>query len=145
MGFILHSYSEYTEHEKQIMTKVFDDGFCSFLSQYGKFGIFYNDSVDKERTRFTIAHEIGHIVLQHTERNDTRIEEEANYFARCLLAPPVLLILKNVKSIEEVRNMSDISYQCAVNSFEAYKHRVKFYGKKLMGYEMGVKEMFYGS
>ena len=42
------------------------------------------------RIRFTIMHEIGHIVLDHTEHSDLA-ESEANFFAKYALAPPPLV------------------------------------------------------
>lgn len=61
--------------------------------------IFTNSSIRLSREIFTLAHEIGHIVL-HMDKNDSFIdnevtfkcyedemEQEANYFAACLLMP----------------------------------------------------------
>ena len=45
------------------------------------FYIFYDDSMYDRRIRFTIMHEIGHIVLDHTEHSDLA-ESEANFFAK---------------------------------------------------------------
>lgn len=48
--------------------------------------IIYNDKKDKKTVRFTIAHELGHYVLEHTEDDDLS-NKEANCFARNLLCP----------------------------------------------------------
>lgn len=67
--------------------------------------IFYNRDMPAERKKWTIAHELGHIFCQHfrhmpvtpgTPRNDDynlRVDTEADYFARSLLAPPWLIFL----------------------------------------------------
>ena len=47
----------------------------------------YNEEQAPSRTRFTIAHEFGHIALGH-DRSHPSSEEAANIFARNLLAPP---------------------------------------------------------
>ena len=60
--------------------------------------IFSNSSYPLSREIFTVAHEIGHVVLNHIESNNCTIHElssnhmdenelEANHFAVCLLMP----------------------------------------------------------
>lgn len=57
------------------------------------FLILYNDDpwyTDERRTRFSLAHELGHILLHH--RGDAKhLEREACVFARLLLCPRPLL------------------------------------------------------
>ena len=78
-----------------------DDGFT--IKKGCKFFIFLNDRKPKNRIRFTIAHELGHIESGHLDKinclgltmtahydNDSQsviFENEANSFARNLLAP----------------------------------------------------------
>ena len=65
--------------------------------------IFYNDEIEsKERKRFTIAHEIGHIVLKH-KGFSTINEKEADTFAAQLLLPHCILaeLVKRGKNITE--------------------------------------------
>ena len=57
-----------------------------FIYSLKSYFILYNDNMDINRIRFTIAHEIGHIALGHEESND-ETESEADYFARHLLVP----------------------------------------------------------
>lgn len=52
--------------------------------------ILYNEYLDECSIRFTLAHELGHIVLKHTEDND-KAKKEANCYARNILCPiPVI-------------------------------------------------------
>lgn len=51
-----------------------------------KFLIYCNDLKDDTTIKFTLAHELGHIVLGHTEDNEIT-NKEANCFARNLLCP----------------------------------------------------------
>lgn len=46
--------------------------------------IFYRDDLEGEQLLFAIAHEIGHLVLQHDENNHSA-ESEADEFARLLI------------------------------------------------------------
>lgn len=57
----------------------------------GTYLVLYDEQVESERRRaFTLAHEIGHILLAHEGGADRAAEEkEANAFAASLLAPEV--------------------------------------------------------
>ena len=92
----LKKYSQLTPEALQKAKEISEDGFCllvekgpipfAFLQWY----IFYDDTKSRERIRFTIMHEIGHIVLGHTEHSQLA-ESEANFFAKYSLAPPPLV------------------------------------------------------
>lgn len=67
-----------------------DDG--ETVKSGNKYIIFYNDEQLKTRQRWTIAHEIGHIVMKHDFKNVdeqlySKMEVEANFFAAQLLIP----------------------------------------------------------
>ena len=65
--------------------------------------IFYNDEIEsEERKRFTIAHEIGHIVLRHKGYSEIN-EKEADAFAAQLLLPHCILeeLIKRGKNVTE--------------------------------------------
>ncbi|MBQ8350472.1 MAG: ImmA/IrrE family metallo-endopeptidase [Clostridia bacterium] len=55
----------------------------------GAYLVLYDERVESERRRtFTLAHEVGHILLAHEGGENTAVEErEANAFAASLLAP----------------------------------------------------------
>jgi Zn-dependent peptidase ImmA (M78 family) len=72
-----------------------DDGFCAEDK-----AICYNNKKSRERTRFTIAHELGHIFLGHNSKGEpskinfySKDEKEinANAFAAELLVPATML------------------------------------------------------
>lgn len=81
--------------------------------------IFYDDTKPPSRQRFSIAHEIGHIVLHNPtgatvlnremSPNDDPLEREANVFASRLLAPLCVLHFLNVRSPEEISELCNIS------------------------------------
>lgn len=87
--------------------------------------IYYNDNVEnKGRIRFTIAHELGHCILGHTDSGNTcyrnsetddtdDIEFAANTFARDILMPATVLHSLNVNSIEEISDLCMVSRKSA--------------------------------
>lgn len=63
-----------------------DTGFTVYDTQNQRWLMFYNDTKCETTIRFTVAHELGHIILKHTK--DTSIaDREANCFARNILCP----------------------------------------------------------
>ncbi len=107
---------------------------CLWMRKDGQFIIFYNDTVSNiGRSRFTIAHELGHYLLKHNEltkkTNLSRyslseseydiFEKEANYFAKRLLAPIPLVdtYLVNWETItaECIEFAFDTSYTVALH------------------------------
>ena len=85
--------------------------------------IVYNKQKSRPRKRFTVAHEIGHILLGHVGKyqlvnrdpssKDDPIEQAANVFASRLLAPACVLWALNAHAPEEIMKLCDISYQAA--------------------------------
>lgn len=80
--------------------------------------ILVNKNCSNQRKRFTVAHELGHILLGHVGKyellnrepspNDNPIEQEANVFASRLLAPACVLWGCRVKNAEEISALCDI-------------------------------------
>lgn len=85
--------------------------------------IFYNSETMPERQRFSIAHEMGHIVLHNPtgatvmnreiSPNDDPLETEANIFASRLLAPLCILHFLNLNCAEEIAEYCSISMTAA--------------------------------
>jgi Zn-dependent peptidase ImmA (M78 family) len=61
------------------------DGFCQFSCDGLPPLIFINNQQPKDRYRFSLAHEMGHLVMHHTPHPEQEIE--ANRFASELLMP----------------------------------------------------------
>lgn len=143
LGIILVAYSTLTKYERRELQKIcaFEtkDGFCVCAKKDGKFVwyIYYDDSQLKERVRFTILHEIGHIVLGHREYSDLA-EAEANFFAKYAIAPPSLVHLIKPNDYIDIMLKFDTSMECGWNCFSYYqKWKANFYakGKKYEAYE----------
>ena len=90
-----------------------------------KYCIVYNDALEKSEIRWTIAHEIGHIVLRHFERYPDAVsssgvlresqyglfESEANLFARFLLARPVILAESGIIRISDIAERTGLPHE----------------------------------
>lgn len=75
------------------------------------------DFLCPQRLRFSLAHEIGHIFLRHTE-DDDKSEEEANYFASQVVAHDAIVVSMltgnwNV-DLDFIRDQLGISWDTAI-------------------------------
>ncbi len=83
----------------------------------GRYIVLFNDWKDDTTIRFTLAHEIGHIVLGHTEDNEVA-KKEANCVARNLLCPiPVRNVLE-LRTISDLCTTFDVSEPMAKASLQ---------------------------
>lgn len=77
--------------------------------------ILYNEEKGYYTNRFTIAHEIGHIILEH-DIDDSVAKREANCFARNLLCPAPIIDALNVTTINDYVEWFHVSDLMAENS-----------------------------
>ena len=98
--------------------KISEDGF--YLESVGKEYIYYND-IDRSyaRQNMTILHEIGHCVLDH-KGHSRHEEDEANFFAKYAIAPPVLVHRIGAKSPKDIYKNFDISFEAAIYAYKYY-------------------------
>ena len=87
--------------------------------------IYLNDTIhNKARRRFTLAHELGHVILGHDIGhihyqnneidNPADIQEtQANIFARNILMPATVLAALNIYTLDEIMALCDVPYQSA--------------------------------
>ena len=86
----LIKYSSLSPADQQLIEHAYPYGFSTKGSRSGIMQIYYNDKGQyPARQRFTIAHELGHLFLNHTGQLATTDFEEncANCFARNILSP----------------------------------------------------------
>jgi len=124
-----------------------DEGCTIYKSNKKRFIIFYNDLTDYskciERRRWTLAHELGHVLLSHHAiTNKTKIfrcglsdaeyewmEAEANNFASHLLANPQILDKLNIKGQKDISLICNLSDEASKYRFQGYlnwcKHKYK--------------------
>lgn len=96
-----------------------------------KWYIIYDDSMSKERIRFSIAHEIGHIYLGHPLTNGEykrtfdivkpSEETQADIFASRLLAPACVLWALDIHLAEQIQKLCYISYSASTVRAERMK------------------------
>ena len=106
-----------------------NDGYCKMYPNEPF--IFVNQSCSVERQRFTVAHELGHIILGHVGKFelvnrepsefDNPIEREANIFASRLLAPVCVLHEIGVRNPSDISKMCGISLQSAQIRFKRFE------------------------
>lgn len=106
--------------------KELDDTISGMQATYkGKAFIRYNTYHSNNRNRFTVAHEIGHLLLGHTSPclrgtdSNSLLEIEANQFAAELLMP--LELLK--EAIKKYPTVNILARQCWVSK-DAMSNRV---------------------
>ena len=142
MKITLIAYSGLSEKKLQYALLVSEDGF--FLEKDGREYIFYND-IDRsyERQNWTILHEIGHIVLDHTGHSEHE-EDEANFFAKYAIAPPILVHKIGATSAYEIYMAFDISMTAAEYAYEYYLIWKRRYDriKRLTPYEEGILSLY---
>ena len=93
------------------------------IKQGSQWYIIYDPADSRQRIRFTIAHELGHIFLGHEmrygyhTRQDNIIkpeaETEADMYAARLLAPACVLWALNIETPEDIARICDISITAA--------------------------------
>lgn len=114
--------SEFAGNDREFIVSRFQDGFTIFKA--GKYTIYYNDSLDRNRIKFTIWHEIAHIQLGHLEAGCMipygQMEEEANHFAAYVMAPLVFVHRLRLNSPQEISDTCGIGFECASNVYVHY-------------------------
>lgn len=139
MGVNVVPYSSYPESIQELLMKESKDGFV-FVNN-GKATIYYNPEMKYERVQNTIMHEIGHIVLGHTEDSELA-EAEVKFFAKYALAPPVLMEKYNVTDIVDILMHFDISMEAAYYALKYYQKWRKKHKDTYTDYELRLLMQF---
>lgn len=126
MGIKVVDYRKIAGDEKSLRAfrAMSDDGFSWVDNDRNRRFIFYDSArVSGARLRFTIAHEIGHIWLEHP-RGDCLFESQAEYFAGYLLAPHPIIIKLNLQIID-IQQYLQLSAPAAKRAYEQARERVE--------------------
>jgi Zn-dependent peptidase ImmA (M78 family) len=131
-GWEVHTVADVSEKSRVLYDEVIDGQDSDVYEYDGKYKIVYNENAHRDRIPYTIAHEIGHIVLNHlidfdqtklsrgglTDEEYSILEREAELFASELLMPTP--ILKEIGAWKE----DEIQCICCVSkSASHYKER----------------------
>lgn len=146
---ILMPYSKVMEkynlsYEEMLLFAASSDGFTEYHFKKNSYIAFYNDTeklIKTRRYRFTIAHELGHIALQHHLKIDKAklfrsslsdeeydiLESEADYFASLILVPHIVLAYskKVINAPVKIAQICDISRAASNVRFAKYKKWLK--------------------
>lgn len=118
MKITLIAYSGLSRKKLRAAMKASKDGFHVFDGN--KEIIYYNDiDICYTRQNMTILHEIGHIVLDHEGHSDWE-EDEANFFAKYAIAPPIIVDKICPESALDIYDWFDISYEAADYAYDYY-------------------------
>lgn len=140
MGVKVIPYSAYPQSKHWLLIKKSEDGF-SVEKTNGQWYIFYNDEKDYGRVNHTIMHEIGHIVLDHTEDSELA-EKEVKFFAKYALAPPVLIHKLKLDSPERIAQTFEISHEAACYAYGYYQKWLRFGARDYTAYECQLLRLF---
>ena len=104
------------------------DGRTTYQRSRDRYLVAINGNRKPERVRWTVAHEIGHIVAGHfLEIKDSRLparrymEEEADYFAANFLAPLHVIAMMHVTSPEDLARKFCLSRTAARWRWQEYQ------------------------
>lgn len=123
LGIELVPYSMLDSQHLALAKLASDDAFGISTRDYAIVKMVVNDTEGSRvvRSRFSGAHEIGHIWLDHDE-NQSGKEAEADYFAGYLLAPhPLVMRCRNALEVQE---RFGISAPCAEFAWDQAHDRV---------------------
>lgn len=140
MGIRVIPYSRYPDETRNLLMKKSTDGFC-VEKNLGEWFIFYNDSMPYGRINNTIMHEVGHIVLDHSEDNELA-EAEVKFFAKYALAPPVLIHKLQLDDPERIAEVFEISYTAACYAYTYYEKWLRYGPEHLTDYEIAMLGLF---
>lgn len=139
MGVEVIPYSTFTKFQQKIFMNLSEDGFTARRSS--KIKIIYNQEKGYKRINSTFLHEIGHIVLNHTQDSELA-EAEAKFFAKYALAPPVLIHKLEDKSPKNISKVFDISIEAATYAQSYYNKWLKYGEDEYTDYEIKTLKLF---
>lgn len=128
-GWILYTYNEFAAKIRRPVSDVIErfcpEAFVFWSAQKNNFVICYNSDYPSPVIRWTLMHEISHIVLGHISsevpslnrvRSEQRsiFEIEAQGFARRVLCPSIVLHDCNATEPYEIMYLCGISHEAAV-------------------------------
>ncbi len=130
----IHTYSETARKFGMTLSEFLDiamsdHGYTVYDITSKKGIIYFNDFKNEHTIRFTLAHELGHIVLEHPKDDDVA-RREADCFARNVLCPVPLRDGFNLLSAEDYCECFNISEPMAEITLELNTNDNYYISKK---------------
>ena len=141
-GYIVVPYSKLKYNVVMGLRKKDLKGISFFNQTKGCFIIYYDNAYSFAIQRFTIMHEIGHILLGRKGESELA-NQMANYFAAYALVPSPLIDCYKCEDFIDVEAAFMVSPPCAERCFNRYLNR-KEYGGKLKKYEIKLLDLYLG-
>lgn len=140
MGMKIIPYSTIPESKHRLVLKESEDGF-SAEKNIGEWYIYYNDKKDYGRINHTIMHEIGHVVLDHSEDSELA-EKEVKFFAKYALVPPVLVHKLKLNHPRDIADIFGVSFEAARYAYSYYKKWLQYGSSEYTTYEFTLLSLF---
>lgn len=115
-----HSYSSMSEKKKIQCLKISDEAFVL------KNEIYYNDRNINGRVRFSLMHELGHILFRHGLNRTDEEEKEANFFAKYILAPPMVIHCLKCNTTKHLSITFDVTNEFSKYCLNYYNTWLKY-------------------
>lgn len=142
LGIPLIPYSTLPPTIQDLLETKAEDAIC--CKKNGKWIIAYNDrkaAKNSRRMLFTLAHELGHVWLDHTELSDLA-EKEANFFAKYLITNPILIEQLKCFSPEQIMHDLGCGYETATYGLNYFRKRQEYGPKTYLDYELRIYNQF---
>jgi Zn-dependent peptidase ImmA (M78 family) len=106
--------------------------------------ICYNDKHPYGRICFSLMHELGHILLHHSENHTPKMEQDANTFASNMLAPRIAIHYAGCKNQTDVVKLFRLTNEAAQYAFDDYRrwYRRTVY-HKMNSFDTAIYNHFY--
>ena len=145
MGVRTIRYSSLPDHLAKEMRLYWPDAFTIYPPDFNpvKTVIFYNDEQDREHIRFTLAHELAHLVLMHPGTDEEVYEHEADIFANYFLAPAPLVPRDSELNVESISCDFQVSHGCAWSVMDRARKRLSYGPRTKTEYELRILASFF--
>lgn len=140
IGIKVIPYSAISGSKRWLLLKKSEDGF-SVEKSIGEWYIYYNDKKDYGRINNTIMHEIGHVILDHSEDSELA-EKEVKFFAKYALVPPVLVHKLKLDNPMDIADIFGVSFEAACYARAYYKKWLKHASSEYTEYELTLLNLF---
>lgn len=91
-----------------------------------------------ERIRFTLAHELAYLVLEHPDEESGELEGEADIFANYLLAPAPLILRDSSVNSYAIEADFAVSHSCTLSARDRTAKRRDFGPQHPTEYEIRI-------
>lgn len=140
MGIRTFRYSELPERLRSEVMRYWPDAITIYPPDFNpaRTIIFYNDCREQKRIRFTVAHELAHLILMHPGTGEKVYEDEADFFAGYLLAPAPLVLRDSRLDASMISDDFQVSYSCACSARDRAAKRQVYGSRQCTEYEMRI-------